>query len=366
MNRGPMLARILFRSLKLRASRTLTALAAIAVGAAAVSATFTIYFDVQSKLHNEFRNYGANILVTARAGETLPSSAPGKVDSVLGAPAIVAPFAYAVASAPGGQTLVVVGTDFDRARKLDSWWAVTHWPERPREALIGIRASRSLRGASDLQLTYGGHVIGLHPVGTLQTGSDEDARVYISLDDFISWTGLGASAIEAFVPGSPDQVKTAASRVAAVLPEADVQPIRQIAEAEGNVVQKTRSTLLAAVLIIALTSVICLLATLTASVLERRRDFALMKALGAGQNTALALFAGEAAFLGTVGGMIGYGLGVALAKWIGWQTFQTSVSPRLLLLPAILVGAIAVTLLAAIMPLGVLKRLQPAAILKGE
>jgi putative ABC transport system permease protein len=362
-----MLGPILLRSLRLRVSRTLTALAAIAVGAAAVCATLTLYLDVHSKLHSEFRNYGANILVRARAGESLPESALRNVDAALGASGSAAPFAYGVGKGPDGETIVVAGTDFSRVRKLNSYWAVTNWPERPGDALIGARVARSINAsANDFQVSYGGRVIRLHSVGTLSTGSDEDTRVYISIEDFTGWTGLAATAIEAFAPGSPPQVNDATSRIAAALPQADVRPIRQIVEAEGNVFQKTRSTLLAAVLIIALTSIICLLATLTASVLERRRDFALMKALGATQNTALALFAGEAAILGTVGGMIGCGLGIALAKWIGWQTFQASVNLRLLVLPAVVVGAIVVTLAAALTPLGLLRRLQPASVLKGE
>ena len=362
-----MLGRILLRSLWLRAGRTLTALSAIAVGAAAVSATLTLYLDVQSKLHSEFRNYGANILITARVGEGLPEAALRNVDAELGPSGIAAPFAYAVATGPGGQAIVVAGADFTRVRRLNSWWAVFHWPDRPGDALIGARVDRSLSAsASDFQVIYGDRLIRLHPVGVLQTGSDEDTRIYINMEDFTNWTGLSARVIEAFAPGSPAEVNDAASRIAAALPRADVRPIRQIVEAEGNVFQKTRSTLLAAVLITALTSIICLVATLTASVLERRRDFALMKALGATQNIALALFAAEAAILGTAGGMIGCGLGIALAKWIGWQTFQASVNPRLLVLPAVLVGAVVVTLAAAIMPLGLLRRLQPASVLKGE
>jgi putative ABC transport system permease protein len=342
-------------------------LGAIAVGAAAVSATLTLYLDVQSKLHSEFRNYGANILVTARAGESLPESALRNADAALAPTGTAAPFAYAVASGPGGQAVVVAGTDFIRVRKLNSWWEVSRWPERSGDALIGARLARSLSAsANDFQVSYGGRPLRLHPVGVLHTGSDEDTRIYISMEDFTKWTGLTAMAIEAFAPGSPREVNDAASRIAAALPQADVRPIRQIVEAEGNVFQKTRSTLLSAVLIIALTSIICLLATLTASVLDRRRDFALMKALGATQSTALALFAGEAAILGMVGGMIGCGLGITLAKWVGWQTFQASVNLRLLVLPAVVAGAIVVTLAAAVIPLRLLRRLQPASVLKGE
>ena len=94
------------------------------------------------------------------------------------------------------------------------------------------------------------------------------------------------------------------TRLSAAVPSAEVRPVKQIADAEANVFGKTRSTLLVAVIIIVLTAALCVLATLTSSVLDRRKDFAVMKALGASPGLSGALFASEAALLGAVGAVL--------------------------------------------------------------
>ena len=68
MKRWRMLTRILLRSLLLRRARTFTALAAVSVAAAVITTMLTLYVDVQAKLHQEFRGYGANIVISAAEG----------------------------------------------------------------------------------------------------------------------------------------------------------------------------------------------------------------------------------------------------------------------------------------------------------
>src|SRR5208337_434521 len=97
----------------------------------------------QAKLRTEFRNYGANVVIVAREGQSLPADALAKVESALGAKTLAVPFSYAVARTKDGQSVVVVGTDFARARQLNHWWKVSHWPDKPNEAeaLVGMRAA---------------------------------------------------------------------------------------------------------------------------------------------------------------------------------------------------------------------------------
>ena len=64
-----------------------------------------------------------------------------------------------------------------------------------------------------------------------------------------------------------------------------MQPVRQLVEGESKIVDRTHALMYGAVLLIALTVAVSVLATLSASVLERRRDFALMKALGGSQGS---------------------------------------------------------------------------------
>jgi putative ABC transport system permease protein len=137
-------------------------------------------------------------------------------------------------------------------------------------------------------------------------------------------------------------------------------------EAEARVLGKTRSALLAAAALIILTAALCVLATLMGWVLDRRRDFAIMKALGASERLLNAFFAAEAAALGVVGAVTGFVLGVGIAAWIGRVNFHAPVGPRFSVLPIVLVGGVAVALLSAALPIGLLRRVQPAMILRGE
>jgi putative ABC transport system permease protein len=215
-------------------------------------------------------------------------------------------------------------------------------------------------------LSFRGRSIHLAAAGTLTTGAAEDSRVYLPLKDFTVWTGVEPSTIEIAANGSAAQVNAILKQVAAAVPGAEVRPVRQIMEAEGRVLGKTRSTLLAAAVLIILTAALCVLATLTAWVLDRRRDFAIMKALGASERLISGFFAAEAASIGAIGALLGYAIGIAAAAWIGHANFQASISPRLSVLPGVFLGSIVVALLSATLPMALLRRVQPATILRGE
>jgi putative ABC transport system permease protein len=122
----------------------------------------------------------------------------------------------------------------------------------------------------------------------------------------------------------------------------------------------------AAVLLIALTVGVSVLATLSASVLERRRDFALMKALGGTQLYLLALFLFEALVLALAGVVAGYVLGSIVALGISELNFHTATLPRLFVVPFVLLLNLLIATLAALFPARVLRGLEPAALLKGE
>ena len=360
-----MFLRILLRSALVRPKRSLTALLAVTVAAGVATTMLILYSGVQAKLHRQFRSYGTNIVLTAQAGAALPVNALSEVDRLIGSDSVAAPFAFAVAQTENGDPVVVAATDFDRVRRLNSWWSVTAWPSSSGAALIGSRVP-VLQGAQGFDLTYAGRSVHFRSAGQLHAGGEDDRRAYIALRDLTSWTGLQADTIQIAASGDSQQLEALVARLSAAFPQARVRPVRQILEAEGRVYEKTRSTLLATVAVIILTAMLCVFATLTASLLERRRDFALMKALGAGELMTNGIFGLEAASLGVVGSIIGYAVGLGLAEMISRNDFQESISPQLKVFPEILLGCLALTLLAALLPLTFLKHVQPASVLKGE
>jgi putative ABC transport system permease protein len=366
-----MFGRMLLRAAVLRRRRAASALLAMVVAAAVATAMMNLYVDVQAKLRTEFRNYGANVVIVGKDGQPLPADALAKVESILGAKTLAVPFSYAVARTNDGQSVVVVGTDFTRARQLDHWWKVSHWPDAPSEALVGMRAATAVmpKARADrepFQLTFQGKAIQLTPAGMLQTGAGEDSRIYLDQSEFQNWTGIAPSTIEVAANGSGSDVDASIRELAQALPSAEVRPVRQIMEGEANVLNKTRATLYASATLVVLTSALCVLATLIGWVFDRRRDFAIMKALGASERLVNGFFAAEAAVLGVVGAILGFFIGVGVAVWIGRVNFHAPVVPRFGVFPYVLAGSVAVALISAILPIVLLRRVQPAIILRGE
>jgi putative ABC transport system permease protein len=362
-----MFLRMMWRAAVLRRGRAYSALLAIVVAAAVTTAMMNLYVDVQAKLRSEFRKYGANVVVVAKNGTSLPSDALQKAQAAVASRGMAVPFAYVVARTADGQSVVVAGTDFEQVRNLNRWWSVTSWPSGSGEALVGTRAADALnvRG-KPIELSFQGHIVHLRAAGILQTGGAEDSRIYLSLPDFVAWTGVQPSTIEVAAGGSPQEVAATIQRLQEVVPGAEVRPVRQIMESEARVLGKTRATLLAAAVLIILTASLCVLATLIGWVLDRRRDFAIMKALGASERLLNGFFAAETAVLGVVGAVLGYVVGIGVAAWIGRANFHAPVVPRFSVLPFVLVGSVAVALLSALVPMGLLRRVQPAMILRGE
>jgi putative ABC transport system permease protein len=362
-----MFLRMLLRAAVLRRGRAASALFAMIVAAGVTTAMLNLYVDVQAKLRHEFRNYGANIIVVGKDGASLPADAQAQVESVLAGRGVVAPFALVVARTSDGEPIVVAGTDFDRVKQLDHWWSVSGWPSASGQALVGVRALPTVSARNQpFDLSFRGHTVHLTSAGTVQTGGAEDSRIYLPLADFISWTGVQPSTIEVSGSGSPEEITAIMKQLAAAIPAADVRPVRQIMEGEAHVLGKTRATLLSAAALIILIAALCVLSTLMGWVFDRRRDFAIMKALGASDRLLKGFFATEAAVLGAAGAVIGFVLGIGIAAWIGRVNFHAPVVPRFSVLPFVLAGSIVVTLLAAIIPISLLRRVQPAAILRGE
>src|SRR5689334_18141334 len=132
-----MFVRMLWRAAVRRRGRAASALLAMIVAAATATAMLNLYGDVQSKLQKEFRSYGANIVVVAKDGQTLSADALQRANSVLARDGVAVPFGYIVARTSSGQSVIVAGTDFALARRLNSWWKVTAWPSGAQQALIG-------------------------------------------------------------------------------------------------------------------------------------------------------------------------------------------------------------------------------------
>lgn len=365
--RRSMFFHLLKRGLLGRGNRPLIAFIALAVASTMITAMLNLYYGLENKLNRDFRSYGANVTIAALDGQTLPPDSIARTQSIVGPGSLVVPFAFAIAHTSSGDAVVVAGTDMSQVQRLNSWWLVSKWPQAEDQSLVGAQAGPHLNVADNtFDLEFSGRILHLKQAGTIKTGAEEESRVYIPLETFERWTRVKASLLELSVPGSRDRVNAVISQLQSTFPGLRVSPVRQLLEAQGAVVRRMRSVMLASTLLIALTVSLCVLSTLTSSVLERRRDFAVMKAIGSSQRTVNALFAAEALTIAVVAAFAGFVLGSGIAAWISKVNFHALVLPQPAVLPMVILASIILALVAALLPLAQLQRIEPAGILKGE
>jgi putative ABC transport system permease protein len=161
-------------------------------------------------------------------------------------------------------------------------------------------------------------------------------------------------------------VSSIAYSIKQVLPGSDVRVVRRVADGEGRILSRVQMLLWLVTLAALLAAALAVGASSAASVIERRSEIGLMKALGAGSGTIGFLLAAEQLLLAVAGGAAGYVIGILLARIVGQKIFGVTPQPSLLVLAVILGLAAAVTLAGSAIPLRRAARYEPAPILRGE
>jgi len=280
--------------------------------------------------------------------------------------------------------------------KTSPWWRVagSWFEDGARECIVGKEfADRNgVAIGSPLYLsTASSEGLSLKVTGIFTSGSSEENGVVTSLSIVQQYAGkagqyrkLYVSALtkpedafakrdpKSFTPAEYDKwfctpyISSIAYQIQQQLPGTDVRVIRRVADGEGQILNRvqvllwlvTGASLLAAALAVGASS--------AASVIERRVEIGLMKALGAGSATVGFLLAAEELLLAFVGGGTGYAIGTLLARLLGQKIFGAAPEPSLLLLLVILSLAAVVTMLGSAIPLRRASRYEPAPILRGE
>jgi putative ABC transport system permease protein len=364
MRRTQLLLRLLLKAAWVRKDRAFTALVSVAVVATIATAALTIYSDLEGKLSREFRGFGANVVITKNSAALTPGEL-ASMRKILGNIGEIVPVGYAIATETTSKSRIVVGgADVDKLRELNSSWSFSNAGHGT--PLMGARVDETLAHGANLQISFGKASTSIKGAAVFHSGSDDDSRIYLPLEDFVRLTGIQPNTALLRIEGKPQQIQNAISQLSATLPGVEVKPVRRITQAQTAVVGKTRSVVLASSAAVVVLIMLCMVATFTGSVLERRKDFAVMKALGASNRTVNFLFASEAALLALAGSAAGYVLGCVIAFWIGKANFQAAILPQPMLLFPVLLGSVALALIASTAPLRLLQQIQPAGILRGE
>lgn len=155
-------------------------------------------------------------------------------------------------------------------------------------------------------------------------------------------------------------------QIKGVLPGTDVRAIRRVADSEGKILSHVSLLLWIVTLAALIAAALAVAATSATTVIERRGEIGIMKAIGATNATVAGLFLAEQLMLAIVGGAIGFVLGAGLARILGASVFGTPAAPRVVLLPVTLGIAALVAVIGSLIPLRRAARFDPAPILRGE
>lgn len=320
-----------------------------------------------------------------------PASKTWPTPAAAGNAALIGTWSQHVVAVPDGTTYVT------GVEKTNPWWHVEgKWfGENSLECVAGINFSKKfgIKIGDDLNVSAAdhNHWITLKVAGLLSSGGPEDDGLIAPLSVAQQLAGkpgqyrkLYVSALtkpeDAFARKDPKSmtpvefdrwyctpyISAIALQISEELKGTDVRVIRRVAEGEGQILTRvqlllwlvTGSALLAAALAVGASS--------AASVIERRIEIGLMKALGAGSGMVGFLLAAEQLLLAFVGGGAGYALGIILARLLGEKIFGVAPEPSLIVLLVILALAAAVTLLGSAIPLRRASLYDPAPILRGE
>jgi putative ABC transport system permease protein len=376
--------RLLWKLLRGSSGRLVVAILALVSGGMVISALLNLEFDIERKLTQEFRILGANMVISPGHDATqMPGAAPSALMNESDAfaavqnlkdPAVVAsvPFLYIVERS-GDTPVVVAGTKIEDLPKLEPSWRIegqwTSSRDSQMPCVVGRSVAQQLHLAlgSAIKLTYLDKNAQLTVVGIVDAGGAEDNQVLMELPEVQSLARLPGQIglMQLSVRGDTKSIADFAARLATVLPAYQVRPIRQVTEAEGDLLNRIRLLIVSMVLLILALTALCVLATMAALAMERRQDVGLMKALGGSIARIVALFMAEVGVLGAAGGFVGAILGIELSRWTGQRVFGTAISARWEIFPLTIALMVAVALAGAL-PLRLLGKVKPAVIFRGE
>jgi len=366
-----MYLRMILESITRRAKSRAAAVAAVALGAGAASGLMLLLIGVGDRISEEMRRLDANI-------EILPKDNPLREGQLATLKADINRWANQIRFAIPELRVEKAGYVFV-GREPDPRWKVEGKP--------GVLAGVSL-GLSPGATIHAGRILTV--TGTVSSGGAEDSQILVPLalaQDLAGKPGeLSRILVSAVVTAETDEFgrfnrkekKFSAAQVEKMMCtpfptnverecgnalDADARVLRQIADNEGALLRRIDGVIgiLAAAAILA--ACLSVLATMTASVVDRRKEIGLLKALGATNGAVSALFIGEALLLALPGSLIGYGIGLAAAKSMSIALFGAAVPGSIVVYLVTLATALIITALGVAWPLRRAVGLQPQMVL---
>ena len=357
IERAGMLATMVVRSLLNNARISAWTLVTLATCAALVTLFTTTALEIGGKMSRELHRLGANAVAYPEAGRADWAS----FERVARREGAIAARLTVRAGLIHGAPIAVVGGDPQALQRLTPYWAVAgRRPSAANECLVGHRVADTLRLA--IGQTIRADDAELRIVGIAESGDEDDDRVFVGAPS--PWGGFTYALVS--VAGGERGVARVQQALAAVRAGVRVAPLRQALHGEQQALSQINTLCAATLCAVLVLTALGVSASMLARVVERRKELALLQALGATRRAVMRFLLFENATVGVIAAAGGFVVGTLLAAGVVRQVFHASIGPQWPALAAALGTTTMVALLSGAIACGRALRFRPAAALRGE
>lgn len=365
-------------SLIRRRSRIIIALLGVAIGATVLLGMVTLCFDIPRQMGQEFRSYGANLLLMpANNQPTMSMTDVQKAVSLLPQDKLlgVTPFRYGAVRV-NQHPYTIVGTNFNQVTKTSPYWHIEgRLPQKSHEVMIGtdianfanlnVGSEISISGKSKQDSRFDEE---LTITGIVKTGRAEDNFIFVDLHDLEQFFEESdqAEVVEVSITASQNELKDYIDTIKSQSTTIEPHLIKWVTQSETSVLGKLSSLLYLVTLVVLVLTMICVATTMMTVVMERRKEIGLKKAIGANNKSIAKEFLAEGLALGITGGIIGVICGLIFAQVISSNVFGRSIIIEFYLIPSTILISAIVTVIACLIPVKRALDVEPALVLRGE
>lgn len=381
-----MLGRMIRKSLFKNARITTWTLVTLTTCASLVTIFTTVSFDLGRKMSGTLRQLGANAIAYSDSNiiEQNNSTNWQILEKIVKQEGAYMVQLHVRIGTIDGKPIVVVIVDPEKLSRMTSYWAISgRRAVMLGECLIGGRIAELLRLKSEMTVNIQ-WIAGTDEktdcriTGIFDSGDEDENRIFIiapsaeSISSIIKGVSPENSEKSAFtyalisVPDSEVGIKRLNERLRAIQDKIEVKPLRQILYGEKAILKKV--TLLSGLSLLAvliLTSLGVSSAVL-ARIVERRKELALMQALGAKRWSVVGFLLLESTVVGAAASMAGFSIGTLMSQIIVQRIFRFSATPYLAVFLITLLITIGVSLLTGFIAAVRALHIQPAMALKEE
>jgi putative ABC transport system permease protein len=202
--------------------------------------------------------------------------------------------------------------------------------------------------------------------GIVSTGGAEDREMLVPFARAAGSSAGMATFVEIRVPG--ERLSAVRAALATQFPGAEFREIRAVADTESSVILKIRASVYLLTLLILVITTLCVTGNFTEMVLERAKEIAILKSIGAAERAIAAFFVTESAALALAATVAGYVAGLFAAAAVTRGIFGGAfrLEPDWLGFAGVAAVMLAVAAIATAIAASRIWTIEPAIILRGE